>query len=147
MAEIAKGAGYTPVDYINSTPVPAVSLASRQPPATCQITGLLTGETIAAGDAVYIKKSDGRLYRSSGAAAGDAATVDGFAAESCNIGEALTVFFHVHLNYSPGALVAGTSYYLSGTILGGIADAPSTAGTQVIARSIDASRVYIRKSY
>lgn len=147
MAEISKATGYTPASYVSNTPIPGVSLATRQPGAEHSITGLLAGESIAAGDACYIKSSDGRIYRSTGAAANAAAVVDGWAAENCTAGEALTLYRHVHFNYSAGGLTPGTPYYLSGTVTGGIADAPSTGGTVVIARAIDASRLYVRPSY
>lgn len=147
MAAVTKATGYTPTDFISNVAVPGVSLATRQPPANCVITGLLAGETIAAGDACYIKTSDGRIWRSTGAAANAAAVVDGFAAENCTAGEALSLYYNVHFNYSAGALSPGTPYYLSGTTAGGLDTATSTGGTTVIARAIDASRVYAQKSY
>jgi hypothetical protein len=147
VSEIAKQTGYTPINYVGSTPVPGVSLATTEPGYEHAITGLLAGETIAAGDACYIKASDGRIWRSTGAAANAAAVVDGFAAENCTAGEALTLYRGVHFNYSGGLLTPGTSYYLSGTVAGGIADAASTGGTTVIARAMDASRVLVKTSY
>lgn len=147
MAEIVKATGYTPVNYVGTTPVPGVSLASRQPPPNCAITGLKAGENIAAGDACYIKAADGLIYRSTGAAANAAAQVDGWAAENCVTGEALTLYRYVHFNYSAGLLTPGTSYYVSGTVAGGIADAASTGGTVAVARSVDASRLYVKTSY
>lgn len=146
MADISKATGYTPVDYVSSTPIPGVSLATRQPGAEHCITGLLAGENVAAGDACYIKTSDGKVYRSTGAAANAAAVVDGFAAENCNSGEAITLFHGVIFNYGSG-LSPGTPYYLSGVTAGALADATSTGGTVVIGRSMDATRVYVRKSY
>lgn len=147
MAEITKATGYTPTNFVGSTPVPGVSLATRQPGAEHSITNLKAGETIAAGDACYIKASDGLIYRSTGAAANAAAQVDGWAAENCVAGEALTLFKNVNLNYSAGALTPGTSYFVSGTVAGGIADAASTGGTAVVARSIDGSRLFVKTSY
>ena len=147
MAELTKAPGYTPLSYINPTPVVNVSLATVQPGPEHTITGLWAGETIQAGDACYIKQADGRLYRSLGAAANAAAVVDGFAAENCDATRGLTLYRGVHFNYSAGGLQPGTSYYLSGTVPGGLTDAPSTGGTTVIARSIDASKIYVRTSY
>jgi hypothetical protein len=147
MAEIVKATGYTPVNYVGTTPVPGVSLASRQPPANCAITGLKAGENLAAGDACYIKGADGLVYRSTGAAVAAAAQVDGWAAENVVAGEAITLYRNVHFNYSAGLLVPGTSYYVSGTVVGGIADVASTGGLVVVARAIDASRLYVSTSY
>jgi hypothetical protein len=147
MSEISKATGYTPVNYVGTTAVPGVSLATRQPGAEHSITGLKAGENIAAGDACYIKASDGLIYRSTGAAATAPAQVDGWAAENVTTGEAITLFRGVNLNYSAGGLTPGTSYYVSGTNAGGIADAPSTGGTAVVARAIDASRLFVKTSY
>jgi hypothetical protein len=147
MSEISKAAGYTPVNYTGTTAVPGVSLASVKPPANSCITGLKTGEAIAAGDCCYIKTTDGLIYRSTGAAANAAAEVDGWAAENCVSGEALTLYHGVILNYSAGGLTPGTKYYVSGTVAGGIADAASTGGTVCVARSIDSNRLHVKKSY
>jgi hypothetical protein len=145
VADIAKATGYTPTNYVSTTPVPNVSLATVQPGAEHTITGLVAGETIAAGDACYIKAADGRIWRSTGAAANAAAVVDGFAATNCTVGQGLTLYHGVNLNYGT-ALTPGTPYYLSATA-GALADAASTGGTVVIARAVDATRVYVRKSY
>ena len=147
MTAVSKATGYTPTSYVSSTAVPGVSLATRQPGAEHAITGLLAGETIAAGDACYIKGSDGRIYKSIGTAANAAAQVDGFAAENVTAGEALTLYYGVHFNYSAGGLTPGASYYLSGATAGALDTSSSTGGTAVIARSVDASRVFVRKSY
>lgn len=147
MTAVAKGTGYTPTSLVSAVAIPNVSLASVKPPANNCITGLKAGEDIAAGDACYIKGADGRIWRSTGAAANAAAVVDGFAAENCKAGEALTLYYGVHLNYSAGLLTPGASYYLSGSAAGGLDTATSTGGTTVIARSIDTSRIWVQKSY
>src|ERR1035437_2794209 len=115
MTALAKATGYTPVSLTSTVAVPCVSLATRQPPASCQITGLLAGEVIAAGDACYVKGADGRIWRSIGTSANAAAEVDGFAAENCNTGEALTLFRWVILRYSAGLMTPGTYYYVGAT--------------------------------
>jgi len=146
MAAVAKSVGFTPTSYVSAVAIPGVSLATKQPGAEHAITGLFAGEVIAAGDACYIKSSDGFIYRSTGAAANAAAVVDGFAAENCNTGEALTLYRGVNFNYGTG-LTPGTPYYLSGTVAGGLDTATSTGGTAVVGRSLDATRVYVRTSY
>ena len=121
------------------TPTPVNVLAVQQH----SITGLLAGEALAGGDAVYIKASDGRVWKATGAAADEAARCCGFAARSASAGEACTILqAGVHLAYGPN--VSGTPsspgapLYLSGTVAGNLADAASTGGTTPVARVIDA---------
>ena len=121
------------------------SLASVLPPANNKITGLLAGEAIAAGDACYIK-SDGKVWPSTGAAATAPAVVDGYAPAAAAVGEAVTLISGVVFRYGAG-LTPGTPYYLSGATPGAIADATSTGGTVVIGRAIDATRVFLRRSW
>lgn len=130
MAEIAKSG--------------TVSLSSVLPPASNKLTGKLAGAAIAAGDACYIN-ADGKLYPATGAAANAAAQVDGFAAESASINEAVTLVWNVHLRYGVG-LTPGVKLYLSGTVAGGLADAASIGGTGWVAKAVDATRVYVQKS-
>lgn len=131
MAEIAK----------SGTP----SLASVLPPQNNNIAGLKAGEALAAGDACRINASDGLVYRSSGAAATTAANVHGYAAEACASGEAVTLLHGVNYRYAAG-LTPGASYFLSGTVLGGIADAASTGGTVPLGFAIDATRIRLMQS-
>lgn len=126
----------------SGTPSISTPLASPEQ----RLSGLLAGEAIAAGDACYINSADGKLYRSTGAAANAAAQVDGFAASSAAVGEALTIYFGINFRYGAG-LTPGTSLFLSGTTAGGLDTAASTGGTVVIARILDDSRIYVRKSY
>lgn len=126
MAEIAK----------SGTP----SLSSVLPnPSANKISGLLAGEAIAVGDACYIK-SDGKVWRSTGAAANAAAKVDGWALVAAAANEAVTLVFDVNIRYG-ATLTPGARYFLSGTVAGGIADAASTGGTAPIAFAIDATRI------
>src|SRR6476661_6743713 len=89
------------------------SLSSLLPPANNKISGLLAGEAIAAGDACYIK-SDGKVWRSTGAAANAAADVDGFAAAAAAVNQPVTLVYDCALQYGSG-LTPGAKYYLSGT--------------------------------
>jgi len=147
MPDLAKAPGNTPISYVSTIPIVNVSLATVQPGPEHTITGLLAGEPIQAGDQCYIKSSDGRIWRSSGAAANAAAVVDGTAAENCDTGRGLTLYRGVHFNFGAGTLTPGASYYLSGTTVGGLSDTPSVGGTAIIARSIDTSKIYVRTSY
>jgi hypothetical protein len=121
------------------------SLASVLPPQSSQIAGLRAGENLGAGDACRINAADGLVYRSSGAAATTAANVHGWAAEAANSGEAVTLYHGVHLRYGAG-LTPGASYFLSGTVAGGVADAASTGGTAPCAFAVDATRIRVLQS-
>lgn len=119
------------------------SLCTRLPGADCQISGLLAGEAIAAGDACYIA-STGLVMKSNGTAANAAAKVDGFAAINAPSGEAVTLYFDVNFHYGAG-LTPGTRLYLF-TTAGQIGDAATTGGTGVIGFVIDANRVHLTQS-
>src|SRR6266568_273105 len=113
-------------------------------PGACKHPPLTAGENIAAGDLCYVK-SDGLVWRSTGAAVAAAAKVRGVAVTKANTGEPITLMYHVVLQYG-ASLTPGASYFLSGTVVGGIADAASTGGTGEIGFAIDATRIYFRQS-
>jgi hypothetical protein len=94
---------------------------------------MFPAEDIAAGDACYISATGVR--RSNGAAVAAAAKVDGFAGIDYKVGgnQPMTLYHGVEMSYGPATLVPGTRLYLSGTVLGGLADAASTGGTAPIA--------------
>lgn len=119
------------------------SLSSVLPGQDKTISGLLAGEAIAAGDACYVK-SDGKVWKSTGAAANAAAKVDGFAAREASVGEAVTLVFDVNFRYGAG-MTPGARIYLS-TNAGLIADAASTGGTAPIGFVVDATRIRVWQS-
>lgn len=131
MAEVAK------------TGVPSYS--SITPPQSATIVGLLAGESIAAGDACYIKGADGRVWRATGAANDAAADVAGFAFVAASTGDAVTLVCEGNFRYA-SALTPATRLYLSGTVAGGLADAASVGGLVPIAVAIDATRIRILPS-
>ena len=106
-----------------------------------QVTGLTAGEALDYFDAVYVK-SDGKVWKATGAAANAAARVRGYTPGKHAAGDKnVTVYFgQVTVNYAAG-LTPGADYYLSGATAGGIADAASTGGTAVIGFAVDATRV------
>ena len=121
------------------------SLATTAPGGEAWVgSGLKAGEDIAAGDACYIK-SDGKVWKSTGAAANAAAKVNGFAAKAAKAGEAVTLLRNVDLNYGSG-LTPGIMVYLSGTTAGGLDTAASTGGTAPIGFVIDATRIRLTGS-
>jgi hypothetical protein len=110
-----------------------------------KLSGLLAGEALAAGDACYIKDTDGKVYKSTGAAANAAAKVRGFAAQATPINEAVTLYWDVRFNYG-AALTPGANVFLSGATPGGLADAASTGGTASIGFVVDATRIHLMLS-
>jgi predicted RecA/RadA family phage recombinase len=135
MAEVTKGV------------IPSLSTPAASPPDL--ISGLLAGEDIAAGDAVYLK-NDGKIWKATGAAANAAAKCIGFAVKAASAGEAVTVArvnSGIMIGYHPKVggsdVAAGTPLYLSGTVAGGLADAASTGGTAPIAIAIGDGRIML----
>jgi hypothetical protein len=120
------------------------SLATVNPPANNRLTGLHAGEALGAGDACCIH-ADGNVYRSDGSAAGPNARVHGFSSVAVPQGEAVTLLHGVNIRYAQN-LVPGTPYYLSGTVLGGLADAPSRGGTAAVAFAFDPTRLFTRQA-
>ncbi len=108
-----------------------------------QISGLLCGEDIAAGDACCIK-SDGLIYKADGSAADQLAKFAGLAPKAAKSGEPLTL-------YGPGArfgydseagLTPGVPLFVSVTA-GALADAASTGGTAPVAKAISTTDIVI----
>lgn len=128
MAEIAK----------SGTP----SLATSTPPNGCKATRIC-GEAIAAGDMVYIK-SDGKFWLASGAAADAKAQWVGMSATEQTVGEPLTAYRGVRFHYGAG-LTPGARLYLSATVPGGLADAPTTGSPagQPAAYAFDDTRIEV----
>lgn len=121
-----------------------VRLLTYMPPSSCQTVGLVAGESIAIGEACYIK-SDGTVWRSLGSAADAAAKVRGFTAVDVDAGDPCPLFYDVVLRYSSG-MTAGTDLYLSGTNAGWLDDAPSTGGIEPVAYVLNGSDIAIMRS-
>lgn len=122
------------------------TLSHVVPPAVNRYTGLLAGEAIGAGHLCYISSVDGRVYRSSGAAANAAAVVDGIALQAAAVGEAVTLNYDINVRYGAN-LTPGIFLYLSGTTPGGLDTVASVGGTVPVGRTIDATRIHVRRSY
>jgi hypothetical protein len=118
------------------------SYCSVTPQQGDTITGLLAGEDIGAGDACYIKASDGKVWLATGAANTAPADVAGFAQIQAYAGDAVTLICNGNFRYGAGMTVSA-KFYLSGTVPGGLADAASTGGLAPIAVAIDATRIRI----
>jgi hypothetical protein len=121
------------------------SITTAAPPTNCSLSGLFTGEAIAAGDACYIKTSDGKIYKSDGTAANAAAVVDGFAPEAAASGDALTLYWNVRFAY--GASLSPGSFVYLATTAGALDTAATTGGTVPVGRVVDATRIDLFRSY
>lgn len=125
------------------TKVGTPSLSTVVPCPAHQISGLLTGEAIAAGDLCYIK-SDGKIWKSDGSAADAEAQVRGMAMQAAAVGESCTLYHGVTVRYGSG-MTPGAKLYLSATD-GLIDDAATTGGTAPIGFVVDATRIHIFQS-
>jgi broad specificity polyphosphatase/5'/3'-nucleotidase SurE len=98
------------------------------------------GENIAIGDALCLR-SDGKLWKATGAAANANARCIGFAPTACDVGEVLTPIYNVIVSGYASGLTPGAPLYVSGTVAGGLADAASTGGTGIVAYAISATDI------
>ncbi len=127
------------------TKVTPVSIATPAPDAEHSVSGLYAGEALQAGDACYIKSSDGKVYRS--LAANDARNVvDGYVAGDVSSGDPCTLYYNIRFAYGSG-LTPGSFVYLDDTTAGAINSATSTYGTVPVGRVIDAIRIDLVRSY
>jgi hypothetical protein len=108
------------------------SLATKTPCHAHISVPLVAGEALAAGDACYIH-TDGRAYRSTGAAAAPAARVDGWATIAYPVGMPCTLYHDVLLAYGPATLAPGTRLFVSDTTPGGLVTTATTGGTGPVA--------------
>lgn len=119
------------------------SLASLLPQGSDVLGRLYAGEALAAFDAVYIK-SDGKVWKSTGAAANAAAKVRGYAAKATAIGEPVTVYKNVRVRYGAG-LTPGADVFLSATA-GLLDSAASTGGSAPIGFNVDDTCIQLNAS-
>jgi hypothetical protein len=105
------------------------------------ISGLLAGETIAAGQACYIK-SDGKAWLATGTSANAAAVFAGLAARAATVGQPVTLLgANSRWKYGSG-LTPGARYYVSATA-GALDDAATTGGTVAVAIAIDTTDIMV----
>jgi hypothetical protein len=111
------------------------SLGTKLPCDAHRTHNLFPAEDIAAGDACYISATGVRRSTGAGAAGTPAAKVDGFAMMDYKVGgtQPMTLYHGVEVAYGAATLIPGTRLFLSGTVVGGLADAASTGGTGAIA--------------
>ena len=117
------------------------SLASLKPGPNEQTTGLVAGEAIGPFDACRIH-TDGKVYKSSGAAANASAEVHGYAAGEYAAGDKGVTLYHGTINVRYGSgLTPGANVFLSATTAGGLEDAATTGGTRKLGFVLDATRI------
>ena len=109
-------------------------LTTPEPPNNARVGSGPALAAITAPAACYFNTS-GQVVLSTGAANNAAAVVDGWALKNAIAGETVTLYNDVNVDYN-ATVVPGTSYYLSGTVPGALADAASTGGLTVIARGV-----------
>lgn len=107
-----------------------------------QLSGnLFAGEALAAMDACYIKASDGKVYRSNGTGANEAAKFDGFCPRAVAVGGPVSLYSNgIRARYATATMTPGANLFVSATP-GALADAASTGGTVPIARAYDSSNI------
>jgi hypothetical protein len=108
---------------------------------------LIAGEAIAAGDACYIKASDGKAYRCDGTTLNAAAAkCDGFAAMAAAINKPVTLYRDVVFAYG-ASLVPGAKYYVAASPNQGQLDtSPTTGGTAHVATAVNDKEILVTAS-
>lgn len=107
------------------------------------LTGLIAGEALLAGDAVYIK-SDGKVYQAVSTALdllGDAA-FDGMVNSAYAAGDAVTVFGQGTIMSYGASLTPGALYFVSAAA-GKLSDAAIVVGDIQICKAISASEIVV----
>lgn len=125
-----------PFPWAANDPVAATDLSAM---ANTRVVKMVFGETISAGDALYFKSSDSRVWKTSAAAAGEAVfNFIGWAGEAGVAGNTKMVF----LDYTPdkSGLTSASFYYLSDTA-GAISTTPGTIRFPV-GRAVSTTVVY-----
>jgi hypothetical protein len=107
-----------------------------------QLSGnLFAGEALAVMDACYIKASDGKVYRSNGTNADEAAKFDGFVPRAAAAGQPVSLYSNgIRARYANATMTVGANLFVSVTP-GALANAASTGGTVPIARAYDSSNI------
>lgn len=107
-----------------------------------QLSGnLFAGEALAAMDACYIKAADGKVYRSNGTAANEAAKFDGFCPRAVAVGGPVSLYSAgIRARYATGTMTPGDNLYVSATP-GALSNTATTGGTVPIARAYDSSNI------
>lgn len=107
-----------------------------------QLSGLVAGENIVAGDLTFIAAGTGRLMKTTGAAG---QIVAGIAPRDANTNEPLTVYnVGTRVGYGSG-LTPGQKLYLSATA-GRLGDAVVAVGDLPVAFAVNATDIFITRA-
>lgn len=119
--------------------IASASLATLTPEPNHTISGLFAGETLKMGEFVYIKNSDGFLWRANGTDTdADAGHPIGVAAGAAVAGDACSVHRGVRYKWlTPATTYRGKLLYLSATNVGELADAAADTGAPPVAFGVD----------
>lgn len=116
---------------------------SLMPPALVDETDILTaGENLAAGDFVYIKSTDGKMYKAD--ASDTARQADGYVLINITANATGRVYYE-GANTALSSLTVGTRYYLD-TTAGAITDTPKNYGaggriSQYIGKAVSTTKL------
>jgi hypothetical protein len=115
-------------------PTSNIGLTTPEPPNNSRVGSGIAKVAIKACQACHFNP-DGTIDLSTAAAANAAAEIHGFALKDASPGETVTLYNDVSVGYGT-AVVAGTKYYLSGTVPGCFADAPATGSANPCALGV-----------
>ncbi len=109
--------------------------------------GLIAGENIAVCDMLYIAAADGKVYRTSAAAADEKANIIGIAPRQANAGEPITPLPGPGqvAKYSDGLLVPGAKLYLA-EAAGRLSTTATTGDAVGVAQAIDAHNIRLTRA-
>lgn len=119
------------------------SLATLEPGYEHQHNNLVAGETLTAGDMVYVA-SGGKVMLANGVAANAASLHEGMVLQDAVINDGVTIEFGVTVHYGSG-LTPGARYFLSAAVPGGLSTTATTGSPAgyPVAKAIDTSRIFI----
>lgn len=112
-----------------------IGLTTPTPPDNARVGSAKCTVDIPAGTPCYFVSGTNTLAPSYGAALNAASVVDGWTMTDYHAGDIATLYENVSFGYGLN-IVAGQNYYLSGTVVGGLATTASTGGLKPIARGI-----------
>jgi len=128
------------------------SLTNTLPNSADQLDLEYCGEAIGAGDACYIRKANGKVYRSVvDATHNPKGIVHGFAAQAQRANKPITLFMTARFGYTvesgTGAAVPGQNYFLNEAVPGGLTDTAGSTATKAVAFGLDSGRIQVQANW
>jgi len=118
------------------------TLSTVGAPPNTRLGGKVAGAAVEAGDLIYIKGADAKVYPATAAANDEKAVCAGIAGEKAGVGQGVTIVRNVNIGYATG-MTPGTPVYVSGTAAGGLATTPTQAKQIPVGFVFDAEIVHI----